>query len=423
MLSSKVARLSNLKRVVAARQAFTAERAGRRWASGYAKFQWEDPLEVESLLTDEEVAINILGILRGSSAKQVHFFDQIALPNEFNHDILPAMGELGLLGPTIQGYGCAGVSSVAYGLIAREVERHVYFHSHVVSSLVMHPIYAYGTQEQKDKYLPLLAKGKLIGCFGLTEPNHGSDPAGMETTASEVDGGFVLNGAKTWISNAPVADVFVVWARCKWDNKVRGFILEKGAKGLTAPAIKNKLALRCSLTGSIFMDNVQVSHNALLPHGQGLGAPFGCLNNARYGISWGAMGALEDCVHRAREYALERHQFKRPLASFQLVQKKLVDAQTEVTLGLLASLQVGRLKDQGKVAPEMISLIKRNNCGKALEHSRRVLDILGGNACSDEYHIGRHVANLQVVNTYEGTYDIHTLILGKAVTGIQAFAN
>ncbi|CCM02942.1 uncharacterized protein FIBRA_05057 [Fibroporia radiculosa] len=354
------------------------------------------------------------------------------------------MGQMGFLGPTIQGYGCAGVSSVAYGLIAREVERVDSGYrstSSVQSSLVMHPINEYGSDAQKEKYLPRLAKGEIIGCFGLTEPNHGSDPAGMETVAEEVDGGFVLNGAKTWITNAPVADLFVIWARCKWDNKVRGFLLEKGMKGLSAPAIKHKLALRCSLTGTIFMDSVAVGHDAVLPKAQGLGAPFGCLNNARrvvtlnvplrtfliricrYGISWGSMGALEDCIHRTRTYALERHQFNRPLASFQLVQKKLVDAQTEAVLGLHASLQVGRLKDEGKLAPEMISMVKRNNCGKALEHARRVLDILGGNACSDEYHVGRHVANLQVVNTYEGTYDIHTLILGKAITGIQAFAN
>jgi len=243
----------------------------------------------------------------------------------------------------------------------------------------------------------------------------------METTAEATDGGFIINGSKTWISNAPVADVFIVWARCKWDQKVRGFILEKGMKGLETQAIKNKVALRASLTGSIFMDSVRVSHDALLPKSKGLGSPFSCLNSARYGISWGVMGSLEDCVNRTRAYALERHQFQRPLASFQLVQKKLVDAQTEVTLGLLASLQVGRLKESGQYSPEMISMIKRNNCGKALQHSRIVLDILGGNACADEYHVGRHVANLQVTNTYEGTYDIHTLILGKAMTGIQAF--
>ncbi|KAI0766355.1 acyl-CoA dehydrogenase domain-containing protein [Trametes elegans] len=412
MFAIRAARTAVFKRIC---KSSAPQHVGKRLASGYAKFNWEVRLcsKQSSLLSDG--AENLLP--RVLEAQRTE---------EFNHDILPAMGELGLLGPTIQGYDCAGVSSVAYGLIAREVERVDSGYRStmsVQSSLVMHPIYAYGTQEQKDKYLPQLAKGKLIGCFGLTEPNHGSDPSGMETTASEVDGGFIINGAKTWISNAPVADVFIVWARCKWDNKVRGFILEKGTQGLSTAAIKHKLALRCSLTGSIFMDNVRVAHDALLPHGQGLSAPFGCLNNARFGISWGSMGALEDCVHRAREYALERQQFKRPLASFQLVQKKLVDAQTEVALGLLASLQVGRLKDEGKVAPEMISLVKRNNCGKALEHSRRVLDILGGNACSDEYHIGRHAANLQVVNTYEGTYDIHTLILGKAVTGIQAFAS
>ena len=257
----------------------------------------------------------------------------------------------------------------------------------------------------------------------MTEPNHGSDPAGMETTAEEVDGGFVLNGSKTWISNSPVADLFVIWARCKWDGKVRGFLLEKGLKGLSAPAIKNKLALRVSTTGSIFLDSVRVSHDALLPKGAGLSAPFSCLNSARYGISWGVMGALEDCLHRAREYALERKQFNKPLASFQLVQRKLVDAHSAIALGLLASYQVGRLKDENQVSPEMISMIKRNNCGEALKNARVLLDILGGNACADEYHIGRHVANLQVTNTYEGTYDIHTLILGKAITGIQAFSN
>ncbi|KAG5647079.1 hypothetical protein DXG03_001449 [Asterophora parasitica] len=327
---------------------------------------------------------------------------------EFNYDIIPEMGALGLLGPTIQGYGCAGASNVAYGLIAREIERVDSGYrstASVQSSLVMHPINEFGTEAQKEKYLPRL------------------DPAGMETTATEVDGGFVLNGSKTWISNAPVADVFVVWATCKWDGKIRGFLLDKGLKGLTAPAIKNKLALRASLTGSIFMDSVKVSHDALLPKTKGLSSPFSCLNSARLGISWGVMGALEDSVHRTRAYALERHQFKRPLASFQLVQKKLVEAQTEVTLGLLASLQVSRMKDAGTLAPEMISLVKKNNCGKALQHSRIVLDILGGNACADEYHVGRHVANLQVTNTYEGTNDIHALILGKAITGIPAFAN
>ncbi|KAF4599952.1 hypothetical protein EYR40_007058 [Pleurotus pulmonarius] len=385
----------------------------------------KDPLNLESLLTEEEVAIR-------DTARE--YCQERLLPRvlhqwrteEWDGEILKEMGSLGLLGPTISGYGCAGASYVAYGLIAREVERIDSGYrstASVQSSLVMHPINEFGTDAQKEKYLPRLAKGEIVGAFGLTEPNHGSDPAGMETVAEEVDGGFVINGSKTWITNAPAADVFVIWARCKWDNKVRGFLLDKGLKGLSAPAIKNKVALRVSLTGSIFMDNVRVTQDALLPKSKGLGSAFSCLNSARFGISWGVMGSLEDCVDRTRAYALERHQFKRPLASFQLVQKKLVDAQTEVSLGLLASLQVGRLKDAGKLAPEMISMVKRNNCGKALQHSRVVLDILGGNAASDEYHVGRHVANLQVTNTYEGTNDIHALILGKAMTDIQAFAN
>ncbi|KAH8075995.1 acyl-CoA dehydrogenase NM domain-like protein [Cristinia sonorae] len=392
--------------------------------AGAPKFNWEDPLLLEELLTEEEIAIR-------DTARD--FCQERLAPRvlntlrteEFDPKILSEMGEVGLLGVTIEGYGCAGASNNAYGLIAREIERvDSGFRSaaSVQSSLVMHPINEYGTQAQKEKYLPRLAKGEIIGCFGLTEPNHGSDPSSMETTASEVDGGFMLNGSKTWITNAPIADLFVVWARCKWDGKIRGFLLEKGTKGLSAPAIKNKLALRCSITGSIFMDNVRVGLDSLLPNVSGLKGPFGCLNSARFGISWGAMGALEDCISRTREYALERRQFGRPLASFQLVQKKLADAHTEVALGLQASFQVGRLKDQGKAAPEMISIVKRNNSGKALEHSRRVLDILGGNACSDEYHVGRHVANLQVVNTYEGTHDIHGLILGKAITGMSAFA-
>ncbi|KAF9031209.1 acyl-CoA dehydrogenase domain-containing protein [Hymenopellis radicata] len=398
-------------------------RPSRRYTSNYVTYKWEDPLNLESLLTDEEIAIR-------DTAHE--YCQENLLPRvlegwrteEFNHDILPEMGKLGLLGSTIEGYGCAGVSNVAYGLIAREIERVDSGYrstASVQSSLVMHPINEFGTDAQKEKYLPRLAKGELIGAFGLTEPNHGSDPGGMETTAEEVDGGYIIHGSKTWISNAPVADVFIVWANCKWDNKIRGFILERGLKGLETPAIKNKLALRASLTGSISLDSVRVPHDALLPKTKGLTSPFSCLNSARFGISWGVMGALEDCVHRARSYALERQQFKRPLASFQLVQKKLVDAQSEIALGLLASLQVGRLKDRDMAAPEMISTVKRNNCGKALLHARSVLDVLGGNACADEYHIGRHVANLQVTNTYEGTHDIHTLILGKALTGIQAF--
>ncbi|KAL1723704.1 acyl-CoA dehydrogenase/oxidase [Schizophyllum commune] len=393
----------------------TASRQATRSASGWVKLNWEDPLNLESLLTEEERAVR-------DTAHE--YCQENLLPRvlegwrteTFNHDILPEMGKLGLLGPTIEGYGCAGVSSVAYGLVAKELERVDSGYrstASVQSSLVMHPIYEFGTEAQKEKYLPRLGRS-----FGLTEPNHGSDPGSMETTAEEVDGGFILNGSKTWISNAPVADVFIIWANCKWDNKIRGFIVDKGLKGLSAPPIKNKIALRASLTGSIFMDSVRVGQDALLPKTKGLGSPFSCLNSARYGISWGVMGALEDCLIRAREYALERTQFKRPLASFQLVQKKLADAHTEIALGQLASLQVGRLKDAGQAAPEMISMVKRNNCGKALAHSRILLDILGGNGCTDEYHIGRHVNNLQVANTY----DIHTLILGKAITGIQAFA-
>ncbi|KAJ7350520.1 acyl-CoA dehydrogenase NM domain-like protein, partial [Mycena albidolilacea] len=391
-----------------------------------------DPLNLDSLLTEEERAIRSASLL---------VFQEKLLPRvlegwrteEFNHATLPEMGKLGLLGPTIEGYGCAGVSNVAYGLIQREIERVDSGYrstASVQSSLVMHPIHEFGTDAQKEKFLPRLATGEIIGAFGLTEPNHGSDPAGMETTAEETDGGYIINGSKTWISNAPVADVFVIWATCKWDGKIRGFLLEKGAKGLSAPPIKNKIALRVSLTGSVFMDSVRVSHDALLPKSKGLGSPFSCLNSARFGISWGVMGALEDCIARALAYGLERHQFKRPIASFQLVQKKLADAQTEAALGLLASLQVGRLKDAGKLSPNMVSIVKRNNCGKALIHSRALLDIFGGNACADEYHVGRHAANLQITNTYEGAAcftrppeDIHALILGRAMTGIQAFAN
>ncbi|KAF5348649.1 hypothetical protein D9758_006769 [Tetrapyrgos nigripes] len=399
--------------------------ASVRPASSFAKFNWEDPLNLESLLTEEEIAIR-------DSAHQ--YCQENLAPRvikgwrteEYDPTVLPEMGKLGLLGPTIKGYGCAGVSNVSYGLIAREIERVDSGYrstSSVQSSLTMHPINEFGSEEQKSRFLPGMAKGEIVGAFGLTEPNHGSDPASMKTTAEDVDGGFIINGSKTWITNSPVADVFVIWAKCKWDNKIRGFLLEKGMKGLTTPAIKNKVSLRVSLTGSVFMDNVRVSKDALLPGTRSLGSAFSCLNSARFGISWGVMGALEDCVHRAREYALERHQFDRPIASFQLIQKKLADAQSEVALGLLASLQVGRLKDQGLLAPEMINLVKKNNCGKALQHARSVLDILGGNAASDEYHIARHAANLQIANTYEGTNDVHALVLGKAITGIAAFAN
>ncbi|KAF9071633.1 acyl-CoA dehydrogenase NM domain-like protein [Rhodocollybia butyracea] len=420
MLSSSRAILRNARRT-----SLFARCASTTSGSKFAKFDWQDPLNLESLLTDEEKAIRDTANAYCQEKLQPRVLHGWRT-EEFDPAVIPEMGAVGLLGPTIQGYGCAGISNVAYGLIAREFERVDSGYrstSSVQSSLVMHPINEFGSEAQKEKYLPRLARGEIIGAFGLTEPNHGSDPASMETTAEEVDGGFIINGSKTWISNSPVADVHVIWAKCKWDNKIRGFLLEKGAKGLSAPPIKNKISLRVSLTGSVFMDNVHVSQDALLPKSKGLGAPFSCLNSARYGISWGVMGALEDCVARARTYALERHQFNRPIASFQLIQKKLADAQSEVAIGLLASLQVGRLKDQGLLAPEMVSLVKKNNCGKALHHARSVLDILGGNAASDEYHIARHASNLQITNTYEGTNDIHALILGKAITGIQAFAN
>ncbi|KIK67513.1 hypothetical protein GYMLUDRAFT_238791 [Collybiopsis luxurians FD-317 M1] len=401
--------------------------------SKFAKFDWQDPLNLESLLTEEEKAIRDTA----NAYCQENLMPRVLhgwRTEEFDPKIIPEMGAVGLLGPTIKGYGCAGVSNVAYGLIAREFERVDSGYrstSSVQSSLVMHPINEFGSEAQKEKFLPRLARGEIIGAFGLTEPNHGSDPGSMETTAEEVDGGFVINGSKTWISNAPSlirtlrlsSDVHVIWAKCKWDNRIRGFLVEKGTKGLSAPPIKNKISLRVSLTGSVYLDNVRVGHDSLLPGSKGLGSAFSCLNSARFGISWGVMGALEDCVTRAREYALERHQFKRPIGSFQLIQKKLAEAQSEVAIGLLASYQVGRLKDQGLLAPEMVSLVKKNNCGKALEHSRKVLDILGGNAASDEYHIARHASNLQITNTYEGTNDIHALILGKAITGLDAFAN
>ncbi|KAJ3045910.1 hypothetical protein HDV00_006176 [Rhizophlyctis rosea] len=333
------------------------------------------------------------------------------------------MGEMGMLGATIDGYGCPGVSSVAYGLIAREVERVDSGYRSamsVQSSLVMYPIYAYGTEEQRQKYLPDLGKGLKVGAFGLTEPNHGSDPGSMETTAKKRGDTYVLNGSKTWITNSPIADVFVVWAKTE-DKKIRGFILEKGMKGLTAPPIHGKFSLRASATGMIMMDEVEVPAENLLPNVEGLTGPFGCLNNARYGISWGALGAAEFCVAQARDYALNRKQFGVPLASFQLIQKKMADAVTEIALGLQASLQVGRLKDANKIAPEMISMVKRNNVGKALAIARECRDMLGGNGISDEYHIIRHVMNLEAVNTYEGTHDVHALIIGRGITGLPAF--
>ncbi|KXJ20878.1 Glutaryl-CoA dehydrogenase, mitochondrial [Exaiptasia diaphana] len=343
----------------------------------------------------------------------------------FNREIISEMGEIGVLGATIEGYGCAGVSSVAYGLIAREVERVDSGYRSamsVQSSLVMHPIHTYGTEEQRQKYLPRLARGDIIGSFGLTEPNHGSDPGSMETKAkyNPTSDTYTLNGSKTWITNSPIADVFVVWAKCE-DQKIRGFILERGMKGLTTPKIEGKFSLRASITGMIVMEDVEIPADNLLPHVEGLKGPFGCLNSARYGIGWGALGAAEFCYETARQYVLDRVQFGRPLAANQLIQKKLADMATEISLGLHACLQVGRLKDEGKHCPEMVSMIKRNSCGKALDIARTARDMLGGNGVADEYHVIRHVMNLESVNTYEGTHDIHALILGRAITGIPAF--
>ncbi|WP_025899772.1 acyl-CoA dehydrogenase [Sneathiella glossodoripedis] len=339
--------------------------------------------------------------------------------------IFREMGELGLLGATIDGYGCAGMSYVSYGLIAREVERVDSGYRSMMSvqsSLVMHPIYTYGTEAQREKYLPKLATGEWIGCFGLTEPDHGSDPGSMVTRAKSVDGGYRLTGAKMWITNSPVADVFVVWAKTD-DDVIRGFILEKGMEGLSAPKIEGKFSLRASITGEIVMDNVFVPEENLMPNIQGLGGPFGCLNSARFGIAWGALGAAEFCWQAALQYTMDRKQFGRPLASNQLIQKKLADMQTEISIGLQSCLRVGRLRDEGRAAPEMISLIKRNSCGKALDIARTARDMHGGNGISDEFHVIRHVMNLEAVNTYEGTHDVHALILGRAQTGIQSFSN
>jgi glutaryl-CoA dehydrogenase len=342
---------------------------------------------------------------------------------KFDREIMNEFGALGFLGSTIEGYGCAGVNHVCYGLIAREVERVDSGYRSamsVQSSLVMHPIHAYGTEAQRLKYLPKLATGEWVGCFGLTEPNHGSDPGSMVTHAKKVDGGYLVSGAKMWITNSPIADVFVVWAKDE-GSVIRGFILEKGMKGLSAPKIEGKFSLRASITGEIVMDEVPVPEENLLPDAQGLGGPFGCLNKARYGIAWGALGAAEFCWHAARQYTLDRRQFGRPLAATQLVQLKLTNMLTEITLGLQAVLRVGRLIDEGNWAPEMISIVKRNSCGKALEIARMARDMHGGNGVSDEFHVIRHMMNLEAVNTYEGTHDVHALILGRAQTGIQAF--
>ncbi len=385
-------------------------------------FDWEDPFLLRDQLTEEERMVS-------DSAHQ--FFQKELMPNivaanrneYFDRNIMRQMGEMGLLGVTIEGYGCAGMSSVAYGLLAKEIEAVDSGYRSamsVQSSLVMHPIDTYGTDEQKEKYLPKLATGEYIGCFGLTEPNSGSDPASMSTRARKVDGGYEMTGSKMWITNSPIADVFVVWAKDD-EGVIRGFILEKGMKGLTAPKIEGKFSLRASITGEIVMDKVFVPEANAFPDIRGLKGPFGCLNKARYGIAWGSMGAAEFCWKAARQYTLDRKQFGRPLAATQLVQLKLANMQTEITLGLQAALRVGRLMDEHNAAPEMISLIKRNNCGKALDIARVARDMHGGNGISDEYHIIRHVMNLEAVNTYEGTHDIHALILGRAQTGIQAF--
>jgi len=386
-------------------------------------FDWTDPLRLDEALTEEE------RMVRDSARAycQEKLLPRVLEANRherFDREIMNEMGALGFLGATIEGYGCAGVNYVSYGLIAREVERVDSGYRSamsVQSSLVMHPIYAFGTEEQRLKYLPKLASGEWVGCFGLTEPDHGSDPAGMTTRAIAVPGGYRLSGAKMWITNSPIADVLVVWAKTE-DEVIRGFILEKGMKGLSAPKIEGKFSLRASATGEIVMEEVFVPEENLLPSVKGLRGPFSCLNSARYGIAWGSLGAAEFCWYAARNYTLDRRQFGRRLAANQLIQKKLVDMQTEITLGLHACLRLGRLKDMGRDTPEMVSILKRNNCGKALDIARAARDMHGGNGISDEYHVIRHVMNLEAVNTYEGTHDIHALILGRAQTGIAAFA-
>jgi len=388
-----------------------------------SKFNWQDPLQLNRVLSEDE------RLIRDSARQycQAQLFPRILQANrreEFDRDIMAEMGALGMLGATLpEKYGCAGVNHVSYGLIAREIERvdSAYRSAmSVQSSLVMYPIFEFGSDAQREKYLPKLASGEWIGCFGLTEPDAGSDPAGMRSKATSVEGGYRLSGTKTWITNSPIADVFVVWA--KLDGKIRGFILEKGMAGLSAPKIAGKFSLRASETGSIVMEDVFVPQENVLVSGDGIKGPFSCLNKARYGIAWGALGAAEFCWHAARQYTLDRHQFGKPLASTQLIQKKLADMQTEITLGLFAALQAGRLMDEEQLAPEAISLIKRNACGKALDIARTARDMHGGNGISDEYHVIRHAMNLEAVNTYEGTHDVHALILGRAQTGIQAFS-
>ena len=386
------------------------------------KFNWEDPLFLNDQLTEDERAVQEAAHTFCQERLQTRVL-MAARHEKFDREIMNEAGAMGFLGSTIEGYGCAGLNYVSYGLVAREVERVDSGYRSAISvqsSLVMHPINAYGNEAQKQKYLPKLATGEWVGCFGLTEPNAGSDPAGMQTRAKAVPGGYSVSGSKMWITNSPIADVFVVWAKDD-AGEIRGFILDKGMKGLSAPKIEGKFSLRASITGEIVMDEVFVPEENAFPDIRGLKGPFGCLNKARYGIAWGAMGAAEFCWHAARQYTLDRKQFNRPLAATQLVQLKLANMQTEIALGLQAALRVGRLMDEGAAAPEMISLIKRNNCGKALDIARVARDMHGGNGIADEFHVIRHVMNLEAVNTYEGTHDVHALILGRAQTGIAAF--
>ena len=388
-------------------------------------FVWDDPFLIEDQLSEDERMIRD-GAAAFASDKLAPRIEDAYMEEKTDPAIFREMGEAGLLGITVpEEYGGLGANYVTYGLVAREVERIDSGYRSMMSvqsSLVMYPIHAYGSEEQRKKYLPKLASGEWIGCFGLTEPDAGSDPGGMKTRAEKTANGYRLSGSKMWISNAPIADVFVVWAKsAAHDNQIRGFVLEKGMKGLSAPKIGGKLSLRASITGEIVMEGVEVGEDALLPNVSGLKGPFGCLNRARYGISWGAMGAAEDCWHRARQYGLDRKQFGKPLAGMQLYQKKLADMQTDIALGLQGSLRVGRLMDEGKMAPEMISIVKRNNCGKALDIARMARDMHGGNGIQIGYHVMRHAQNLETVNTYEGAHDVHALILGRAQTGLQAF--
>lgn len=388
-------------------------------------FSWSDPFLMSEVLSEDERMIQDAAAAFAKAELAPRISDAY-LGETVEPELFRLMGQAGLLGVTLpEKYGAADANYVSYGLVAREIERIDSGYRSMMSvqsSLVIYPIYAYGSEEQKDKYLPGLVSGELIGCFGLTEPDAGSDPGGMKTRAEKIEGGYRLKGSKMWISNAPIADVFVVWAKSEaHGGEIRGFVLEKGMKGLSAPKIGGKLSLRSSVTGEIVMDSVEVGEDALLPNVSGLKGPFGCLNRARYGISWGVMGAAEDCWHRARQYGLDRKQFGKPLAGTQLFQKKLADMQTEIALGLLGSLRVGRLMDEHQFAPEMISLVKRNNCGKALDIARMARDMHGGNGIQIEYHVMRHAQNLETVNTYEGTHDVHALILGRAQTGIQAF--